>query len=368
MDVGIAGAGNIGMGYAAFLEKSGHRPTIWSPSGSRTKAFRAGDPLTITGALEGIFRPAVSTSPEDLAQADVLVLALPANGHRSVLDSLVPFLEPRHVVIISGHLSFAALYLSKKLAERQVDIPIVAWNATVLTCKPRGPNRFNIGAIRAKVGMATVPINCSDRALDVCVSLFGDRFNRHDDLLSIALSNINPQDHLGMAICNLSRIEKAESWGQNTMATPAIGRLLEAMDRERVAIAKALGKSVITTFDHFKLSYNVIGDTVSEISAALAKGESDPLGPTDLNTRYILEDVPFGIVPTLQLAKLAGILAPLHQSGLELISACYGRDFEAENDLLPELGPFDRAEMMVLMKQGYQRSNTGSRQSPGGSV
>lgn len=367
MDVGIAGAGNIGMGYAAFLEKSGHRATIWSPSGSRTEALRAGDPLTITGAIEGVFRPGVSTSPEDLARADVIVLALPAYGHRFVLDSLMAFLEPRHIVIISGHLSFAALYLSKKLGERHIEIPIVAWNTTVLTCKPRGPNRFNIGAIRAKVGMATVPIDFFDRAHDVCVSLFGDRFNRQDDLLSIALSNINPQDHLGMALCNLSRIEKAESWGQNTMVTPAIGRLLEAMDRERVAIAKALGKSVITTFDHFKLSYNVTGDTVSEISAALVEGGSDPLGPTDLNTRYILEDVPFGIVPTLRLAKLTGVPAPLHQSGLELISACYGRDFEAENDLLPELGPFDRGEMMALMKQGYRRSDTGSRQSPGAS-
>ncbi|MCJ9670348.1 MULTISPECIES: NAD/NADP octopine/nopaline dehydrogenase family protein [unclassified Neorhizobium] len=366
MNVGIAGAGNIGMGYAAFLEKSGHRPTIWSPSGLRTEALVAGEPLTITGAIEGVFRPAVSASPEDLAQADVIVLALPAYGHRSVLDSLVPFLEPRHIVIISGHLSFAALYLSKKLAERQIDIPIVAWNTTVLTCKPRGPNRFNVGAIRAKVGMATVPIDYFDRALDVCVSLFGDRFNRQDDLLSIALSNINPQDHLGMALCNLSRIEKAENWGQNTMVTPAIGRLLEAMDRERVAIAKALGKSVITTFDHFKLSYNVTGDTVSEISAVLAEGGSDPLGPTDLNTRYILEDVPFGIVPTLQLAKLAGIPAPLHQSGLELISACYGRDFEAENDLLPQLGPFDRAKMAALMTQGYRRSDPSPRPTPAG--
>jgi len=354
MRVGIAGAGNIGMGYAAILSERGHEPFIWSPSGERTKAMLAGEPLIVTGAIEGSYAPQVCTSAETLAESDVILLALPAYGHRFVLDSLIPHLEARHTIIISGHLSFVGLYLAKKLAERGIEIPIVAWSTTVLTCKPRGPNRYNIGTIRAKVDAATLPARYAGRAMDICVALFGDRFSPKDDILTIALSNINPQDHLGMALCNLSRIERSESWGQNTMVTPAIGKFLEALDRERVAIAAAFGKTVRTIFDHYKFSHGISGSSVSEMSATLVERGSDPLGPTDLNTRYILEDVPFGIVPTLYLAKLAGIPAPLHQSGLDIISACYGREFAADNDLLSEIGPLEAHTMTSLMTNGYQ--------------
>ena len=51
------------------------------------------------------------------------------------------------------------------------------------------------------------------------------------------------------------------------------------------------------------------------------------LGPTDLDTRYVLEDVPFGLVPTERLGRLVGAPAVLHESGINLLSAIYGRDF-----------------------------------------
>lgn len=353
MKVGIAGAGNIGMGYAAFLSLNGHDTSVWSPSGTRTELLHNGEALIVTGAVEGACNPKVSTSAEDLAQRDVIVVALPANGHRYVLDALVPFIEERHIVIISGHLSLAALYLARKLAERGLEIPVVAWSTTFLTCKSRGPNRFNVGTIRPKVDMATLPVRHAPRATDVCIGLFGDHFALKDDILTIAVSNLNPQNHLATALCNLTRIERAENWGQYTMMTPTVGKYIEAMDLERIAVAAAFGKSVRTIFDHFRLSFDVAGDSVSEMSAKRAERGGDPSGPTDVDTRWITEDLPFGIVPTIYLAKLAGVPVPLHQSSLNIINACYARDFEADNDLLPEIGPLEVETMMSLMSDGY---------------
>jgi len=37
---------------------------------------------------------------------------------------------------------------------------------------------------------------------------------------------------------------------------------------------------------------------------------------------------------------------PLHESGVRLMSALYGRDFAAENDILPQLGALSR-EMLT---------------------
>ncbi|RUV97484.1 NAD/NADP octopine/nopaline dehydrogenase [Mesorhizobium sp. M5C.F.Ca.IN.020.14.1.1] len=358
MKVGIVGAGNIGLGYAAFLLLNGHDVSIWSPSGARTEALRNGEDLIVTGAIEGSFSPTICTSAENLAKADAIVLALPAYGHRSVLEALIPFVEERHTVIISGHLSFAALFLAKRLAARGINIPIVAWSTTVLTGKPRGPNRINVGALRSTVDMATLPASHAARALDVCVGLFGDRFAAKDDILTIALSNINPQAHLAEALLNLTRIERIESWLQNTMVTSTVGKYIEALDKERLAVANAFGKSVRTIFDHYRLSYGVTGESVAEISANQVRGGSDPAGPTGLDTRWITEDVPFGIVPTIYLAKLAGVEVPLHQSSLNIISASYGHDFAADNDLLTEIGPLEVGTMTALMASGYANATS----------
>jgi len=70
-------------------------------------------------------------------------------------------------------------------------------------------------------------------------------------LLAISLSNLNPQNHLGIALGNISRMDKSEKWYQLEHITPTIGRLLEALDQERLAIADALDLETKTIFDHF---------------------------------------------------------------------------------------------------------------------
>lgn len=353
MTIGIAGAGAIALGYGAFLSKNGHRPQLWSPSGNRAVAFADGTPLTVSGAIEGQFPLEFCTGAAALAENDVIVLALPANGHRAVFDALLPHLAPRHTVIISGHLSFAALYLAKRLAERGVQIPIAVWNTTVLTSKAASATEIRVGAIRGQVDMAAVPAHLAPQAAKVCTALFGDRFAVKDDILTITLSNVNPQSHLGIALCNLTRIERGETWGQNSCITPAVGRFLEALDRERLAVARALGKSVRTIFDHQALSYGAMGTSVAEVAQAQATQGRDPLGPKTLDTRYVLEDVPFGLAVTDFLAQLSGAEVPLHRSGIAILNACYGRDLAAKNDLLPDLGISDPAMLMRLATEGY---------------
>ncbi|MCW8060794.1 NAD/NADP octopine/nopaline dehydrogenase family protein [Agrobacterium tumefaciens] len=354
MKVAIAGAGAIAMGYAAFLLQQGHEVSVWSPSGQRTKALIEGAPLTVSGAITGEFRPGVCRDAKELAESDVIVLALPAYGHRFVLDSLAPHLEQRHSVIISAHLSFSALYLSKTLAERGISIPIVVWNTTVLTSKAQSPIEIKIGAIRGKVDIAAVPASLASASQKTCAQLFGDRFVVKEDILTIVLSNINPESHLATALCNLTRIERGEIWGQRANMTPTVGRLVEALDRERLAIAAAFGKPVPSILDHFSKSFGITAGTVAEISTILVERGNDPMGPKDIDTRYVLEDVPFGLIPALKLAEMANVEAPLHKSGVEILSACYGRDFSGDNDLLGELDFSDTAVLQRLASNGYE--------------
>ncbi|MGE0719541.1 MAG: NAD/NADP octopine/nopaline dehydrogenase family protein, partial [Alphaproteobacteria bacterium] len=265
MRVAVLGAGSIGFGTAAFLCDQGHDPILWSPSGERTRALAAGQPLVAIGSVVGTFRPRVAGSAaEAVADAEAVVLTVPGYGHRAVLDAAAPHLKAGVPFIISSHCSLGALYLSKKLAERGVALPIVAWGTTVPTGRQKGPAEVNVTNVRKRVDYATVPVAAADEGGAISKAIFGDRFMQRDDVLAISLSNLNPQNHMGIALANLTRMEKGETWGQNDCITEKVGRLLEALDAERIAIARALGYSVRTIFEHFQLSFGAPPGTVAE--------------------------------------------------------------------------------------------------------
>ena len=181
------------------------------------------------------------------------------------------------------------------------------------------------------------PQSATNAGHALCTTLFGDRFVKRDGLLAIALSNLNPQNHLAIALLNLTRMERGETWGQGENVTPTVGRLIEALDEERLAIAKTFGLSVRTVKEHFSLSFHVPMASVSDMNQEMHRQGRGGFGPTTVNSRYVLEDVPFGLVPTALLGRLTGVPATLHEAGIALFSAAYGRDLMSDNDLLPEL-------------------------------
>ena len=329
MRVAVLGPGSIGLGSAALLAMNGHRPLLWGrslPAGPAT--------LEGTGAVTG--RHAMETTPDiaaAIAGADAVLLTVPGFAHRAVLDAAAPHLRPGQPFVISSHASFGGLYL----ARRAPGVPVVAWGTTVVTGRRTGPLAVNATNIRAKVDAATLPSQWPE-GVALCTALFGDRFVPRDDLVAIALSNLNPQNHLAMALCNLTRIERAEAWRNYAGVTPAVGRLMQALDAERLAIAERFGTAVRTIIDHFHLSFDVPRGSVADMAATVDARPGGPMGPTDLQSRYITEDAPFGLAATEMLGRVARVPTPLHTAGIDLLNALLGRDFRAENDLLPALG------------------------------
>lgn len=335
--VAVLGTGGIGCGAAALLCERGHAAVLWSPSGRGTVAFADGAVLRAEGKLVGEYRPIIAPDcAAALREADAVMLAVPGYGHRTVLDQVAAHLQPGQTVIISSHMSFSALYLARQLAARGVRVPIAAWGTTVTTGRRLPGSAVRVSNIREKVDLAALPASETDAMTALCRDLFGERFVPRADLIAVSLSNVNPQNHLGMALCNFTRIEKAEPWANWGGLTPGVGRLIEALDAERLAVAAAFGASVRTVREHFHLSFGVPEGPVGDAGAILAARDATP-GPASLDTRYITEDVPFGLVPSTLLGRIAGVDMPLYAAGIAIFSALYGRDFRAENDLLPAL-------------------------------
>jgi opine dehydrogenase len=356
MRIAIIGTGGIGRGYAVFLAGEGHTPVLWSPTGAAEADFAGGKPLTATGVLPGEVSVLVAGSPaEALARAEAVIIAVTANGFRGVMEAIAPQLAASQTVIVSAHCSFAALYLAKLLAERGLELPIVAWSTTAVTARKSGPTSVHISGVRSQVDIAAVPKRLEEEGLATCRALFGDRFALRDDILAIMLSNLNPPAHMANMLGNLTRAEKGEDWPNYGSITPGVGRIVEAMDRERLALATAFGLAVRTVQDHYVLSFGVEPGPVSAMAQAVYRKRPELLGPKTLDTRFITEDVPFGLLPLEFLGAIAGVPMPLHQAGIELFSAISARNFRAENDLLPllALDGLSAAELHRLAREGW---------------
>ena len=334
--VGIVGAGSIALGTAALLVDQGHDPMLWSPSGSGTKGLERG--VTAEGALEITFKPRIAASAQNLCdENEVLIIALPAYGHKAVMDAIAPHIQSEHHIIVSSHASMGALYLTRLLEARNVSVPITAWGTTVVTGRRQDGPVVRVNTVRSRVDLCTVPETRSDCALALCQQLFGDRFQPREGLLAISLSNLNPQNHLGIALGNITRMERGEVWSQGQNVTPKIGRLLEKLDQERLAIADALGLNVKTIFEHFHLSFHVPIASISEMNQQMHAQGNGGTGPATADSRYVTEDVPYGLQLTAVLGRLVNRPAILHEAGIAMFSAMYDRDFADENELLTAL-------------------------------
>ena len=336
--VGIAGAGSVAMGTAALLHENGHEPMLWSPSGKGTAAFAGGSKLIANGAIDAAFCPRLADDPKGLVRDnDVLVLALPAYGHKAVMDAMAPHVRNAQHVIISSHASLGAIYLMQLLDRRGVTAPITAWGTTAVTARRQSGTEVRVNTVRRLIDLCTVPDSWSQEGLAVCQRHFGNRFQSREGLLAISLSNLNPQNHMGIALGNMTRMERGETWSQGQNVTPNVGRLLEELDQERLAIASALELEVRTIFEHFHLSYHVPVASISGMNQQMHARGNGGTGPATANSRYVTEDVPYGLVVTVALGELTGRPARLHDAGIKIFSAMYGRDFMAENNLLNAL-------------------------------
>ncbi|MFT3816763.1 MAG: NAD/NADP octopine/nopaline dehydrogenase family protein [Rubrivivax sp.] len=344
MRVGIAGCGGIGLGLAAQLAAAGHEPCLWTPragdggDGGDIGALAQGR-LRSAGLIEGEWPVRLAADAAALcSEAELLVVAVPANGHRAVIDALLPALRSGQRVLISSMASLSALYLHEAAQRRGLDVPVIALASTVLTARRTAPGEVRVLARRARLGLSALPGSAAEGALALCRSLFGDVFERQASALTTVLSNVNPISHGPLALFNWTRIERAEAWPQYHYLTPHVAAVIERLDAERRALAAAFSVALPPLDQHFARSFGTRSATIADIAAELHAARGGPPGPTDVQTRFLHEDVPYGLVFNEALAQVAGLALPATRTVIDAASLVCGVDFRAGNDLIAPLG------------------------------
>ena len=178
--------------------------------------------------------------PQRLRAADVVILALPAPAYAKVIPVVARHLRSAQTAIVSGALSLAPLWLAELAASHGARPRVAAFGTTAATARTRAEG-VAIMTVRERLAVAALPAVAGPEALATCQALFGDRFDLAESVLAVTLTNINPVAHAAMALANFTRIERGEAWPQYHYLTPAVARLVEAMDAERLQLAAAFG-------------------------------------------------------------------------------------------------------------------------------
>jgi len=113
--------------------------------------------------------------------------------------------------------------------------------------------------------------------------------------------------------------------------------VVEKLDGERLAIGHALGVEISSIHQFYRMSYGVDGANLYE-QIQKVQAYQGIKGPTNLNTRYLFEDIPTGLVPLSCLGAALGVKTPTMNAVVELGSALLGRDLRAEGRTLERLG------------------------------
>ncbi len=354
----VVGAGNGGCAMAAHLALLGFPVTLYSSSHAKLAEIDSLG-LSAEGAVEGVVRPRdLTSSPlHAAASARMIMVVVPAFAHRTVAERFAPYLRDEHVVVLNPGRTLGAIEFAHALRERGCAAAVTVAETQSLLYASRlvGPGRVRVFSIKRRVDVAALP---AWRTRDVVrlLNRAWPEFAAADSLLETGLDNIGAILHPTPTILNITRIESGESFEYyHEGVSPLVARVLDGLDAERLAVARSLGVRARSLVEWIGDAYGASGPTAYE-AVVNTRAYQGIKAPSDPDTRYILEDVPTGLVPMSALGRLAGVSTPLMDAVIAIASRMADRDFRATGRTLENLGldGMTPEELLTYVEEGKE--------------
>jgi opine dehydrogenase len=312
--VAILGAGHGGLALASYLGLRGQRVALWNRSPERIApvAELGGIHLTAPGA-GAVFAP-VATATCDLAtvlsDAPRILVAVPASGHADIARRCAPHLRDGQIVLLLPGRTGGALEFRRVLRQAGCRARVLLGEANTFPFASRSAGSAAlIYGTKTEVLAAALPATRTPELLDACRPLF-TMLSPADSVLHTGLTNLGAILHPVITLLNSERIRRGDAFDFYTEGvTPAVAATLADADGERLRIARAYGVTVCSLRAWVASAYGHHGDTV----LTAVGGNPAYVGikaPTGLEHRYLLEDVPTGLIPLLELGRAAGLASP----------------------------------------------------------
>lgn len=341
--VTVLGGGNTAFSIAANLALAGNEVLLWEHPGFAQTLEPIQESLTIQ--LEGAARSgaaklaAVTTNPaEALAWSETLVCSVPSYAHAPFLQQLLPHLKPGHILaLLPGN--FGALAFATALREAGIEGVIVAESDTApYVCRKSAPDRAVIWGTVSGLGIGVEPASQTDEVMPTLRALFPGAV-AYSGALEAGLSALNPVVHPPGVLMNAGRIERSrgEFWFYDEGVTPSVVKVIEGVDRERLALGTALGLTLTPVAEAFhQAGFGPKGDLWATINGS--KMLTALRAPGQIETRWLTEDIPYGLATWSLLGDRLEVETPVIDALVTLASETLGRDFRSETRNLDALG------------------------------
>jgi opine dehydrogenase len=319
--VAVLGAGAGGAAAAADLTRRGHSVALWNRSAATLEPFRAAGGVRHEGRFGDGFTP-VAAVTADLRQAlkgaDVALVCLPSLAHDAVADQLLAVGAGLPVVLNPGHTG-GALHIAERMGAATP--PLAEFSTLTYVARKSGPDCVRVTGIAGRVRAAHLP-NGED-ALSLARELYPCAMPE-PDVIATGLANVNLVLHPPGAVLGVAWVEatRGDFRFYSDATTPAVARVIGALDSERLAVAAAYGHQLDPLVEEMAAIGTVEASAVErgDLRAAIADGEANRriMAPESVAHRYYTVDFGYGLLPFCELAKIAATPVPTARALLSL--------------------------------------------------
>lgn len=344
MKIAVVGAGNSGCALAADYACCGHEVTLIKTSNAAHDdnfsylCRHSGEMLLDEFGMEKLGMIAhLSRTLEDVQGRDVVLLCTQTGYHLQVLEKLVPLLQGGQILLIDpGYLS-TAFVLGLKPAPGLI---IAESESNFIDGRISEPGHFKVGFRNVRNPLGIYPRSALSRAKQV-LDCLGTPFAYLESVVEAALHNPNMIVHTVGAIMSIPRIEATggEYCMYHEVFTPSVWNILEKLDGEKMSILQSLGYEPLPYVEACKFRNSL--DEQRSGKAVFFEYAAMPTrarGPQTVDSRYITEDVPQGLVLLESLGEALDIPTPVAGALIEIASAALGRDLRRQGRTLAALG------------------------------
>lgn len=338
----VIGAGNGGCAMAAHLSFMGFPVNLYNRTEGKLKDIRKFGGIRLEGAVEGFGRLNKITADmeEAVRDADVIMITTPATGHRDIATLAAPFLREGQIIILNPGRTGGALEFRNVLRQKGIrkEVIIAEAQTFIYACRILSPVLVKIYSVKKEVKLAAIPAYKTKKVVSILNNAY-PQFQAARNILETSLNNIGAVFHPAPTILNSARIETT---GGNfdyyiEGISPAVAKIIEKIDKERLDVATALGISADSVLEWLKYTYGAEGKNLYETIQNTQAYEGIK-APDTVDVRYIFEDVPCSLVPIASFGRLAGISTPTIDSVIELASVMHGVDYCEKGRTVDKLG------------------------------
>jgi len=364
--IGIIGAGPGGLRLAAHLGLAGNRLRLNDIDDGKLSALRASGGVHVEhldGSPWGFAKIERATTDlrETVEGADIVIVVSGGNTHPVVARALAPLLRDGQLVLLIQGNTGGALVLRRGLDQAgcRADVTLAEMDCYPYAMRRPEPMRFQYTTQKRWLQIAAFPASRTAQALDRLKALFPHAVAA-PDILHTGLTNMNAVLHVANCVANAARIESGgghKFYGEGV--TPAVARLYEAIDQDRLAVARALGVDILSLPDWFERVYGVREASLVETIRRLSYDDDGAYvanrAAGTLDHKYVTEDVPTGLMPISALGAAAGVKTPAIDALVTVVQTMLGRTFAAEARTLERLGlaGLDRAGIVRTAREGF---------------